>query len=185
MNDRQQGGSDCRQRPADIRMITGSAPAMRWEACRPANALTGRWLMKTIYGRMRPLANLAMGLALVSMPMQAMAQEGHGGGERGNGGGAVRKCRAANAWRRRPDGTRWRRYGGPRGAPARHSPGGGFGGGQPGGWQQGGRPSWGGGNAAPSAPVARPAPAAPRPRPRRVGGMEASAALIAGMIGGR
>jgi hypothetical protein len=36
---------------------------------------------------MRPLANLAMGLALVSMPMQAMAQEGHGGGERGNRGG--------------------------------------------------------------------------------------------------
>lgn len=97
--------------------------------------------MKTINGRMRPLANLAMGLALVAIPMQAMAQEGHGGGERGNrGGGAGAPAAPAG--------------GGQRSAPAQGQPmGGGFGGGS-----HNAMPSWGGAN---PAPAARPAPAAP------------------------
>lgn len=103
--------------------------------------------MKTINGRMRPLANLAMGLALVSIPVQAMAQEGHGGGERGNRGGGA----GAPAAPRGGD-----MGGGQRSAPAQGQPmGGGFGGGGFGGGARNNAP------AAPAAPAARPAPAAP------------------------
>lgn len=102
--------------------------------------------MKTNNRRMRPLASLAMGLALVSIPMQAMAQE-HQGDRGGHGG-----------WRG-ADVSGGERRGG--GGPMPGQPQG-----QPQGRPQG-QPGWGGGNAA---PAARPAPPAP-PAPAAPGGM--------------
>jgi len=104
--------------------------------------------MKTINGRMRPLANLAMSLALLSIPVQAMAQDNRGdrGGWRGaEGSGGERRGGGAPMQgqpQRQPQSQ-------PQGQP------GGFGG------HGGGQPSWGGGNAAPAARPAPPAPPAP------------------------